>query len=89
LDSFKLVGIGADKLWVMPKSSEIQLSRCIDEAFTVPDAKLKISKKPPLGAIDAGLSMMYKGSILMIGLRMILEEREKGVLFGSVIFYLR
>lgn len=77
LDSFKFVGIRADKLRVMPKKSEIQLSRCLDEAFTVPDVELEISKKPHLETIDAGLSMMYKGTILMRGMRMSFEEKEK------------
>jgi hypothetical protein len=39
LDTFKFVGIGLDRLCILPKKSELKLSRCIDNAFVVPDAK--------------------------------------------------
>ena len=39
LDTFKFVGIGLDRLRILPKKSEFKLSRCIDNAFVVPDAE--------------------------------------------------
>lgn len=34
LDVFKFLGIGLDKLRILPKKSELRLSKCIDDAFT-------------------------------------------------------
>jgi hypothetical protein len=42
LDSFKFIGIGLDKLRIMPKKPELKLSKCIDDAFAVPDVKAKL-----------------------------------------------
>ena len=42
LDTFKFIGIGLDKLRIMPKKPELKLSRCFDDAFTVPDMEAKV-----------------------------------------------
>jgi hypothetical protein len=39
LDTFKFIGIGLDKLRIMPKKPELKLSKYIDDAFVVPDAE--------------------------------------------------
>jgi len=39
LDTFKFVGIGLDILRILLKKSKLKLSRCIDNAFAVPDAE--------------------------------------------------
>ena len=39
LDTFKFVGIGLDRLRILPKKSEFKLSRCIDNDFVVPDVE--------------------------------------------------
>lgn len=66
LDAFKFIGIGAEKLRVLPRKSELQLAKCIDDAFTVPDAEAELAKKSPFELMDAGLSMMYKVSLLYL-----------------------
>ena len=60
LDAFKFVGVGVDKLRMMPKSSELKLSQCIDSAFTVPDAEAELAAKSGLELGDAALSWAYK-----------------------------
>jgi hypothetical protein len=60
LDTFKIVGIGLDKLRIMPKKPELKLSKCIDDAFAVPDAEAKLVGKSSLELADASVSMIYK-----------------------------
>jgi hypothetical protein len=45
LDTFKFIGIGLEKLRIMPKKLELKLSKCIDDAFAVPDAEAKLVGK--------------------------------------------
>jgi hypothetical protein len=40
LDTFKFAGIGLDRLRIMPRKSELKLSKYIDDAFAVPDAEV-------------------------------------------------
>jgi hypothetical protein len=60
LDTFKFVGIGLDKLRIMPKKLELKLSKCIDDAFAVPDAVAELVGKSSLELADASVSMIYK-----------------------------
>jgi hypothetical protein len=60
LDTFKFVGIGLDKLRIMPKKPELKLSKCIDDVFAVPDAEAKLVGKSSLELADARVSMIYK-----------------------------
>jgi hypothetical protein len=60
LDTFKFVGIGLDKLRIMPKKPELKLSRFIDDAFVVPDAEAELAGKSSLELADASISLMYK-----------------------------
>jgi hypothetical protein len=60
LDTFKFVGIGLDKLHIMPKKPELKLSKCIDDAFAVPDAEAKLVGKSSFELADASVSMIYK-----------------------------
>jgi hypothetical protein len=62
LDTFKFVGIGLDKLCIMPKKLELKLSRFIDNAFAVPDAEAELAGKSSLELADASVSLMYKVS---------------------------
>jgi hypothetical protein len=62
LDTFKFVGIGLDKLCIMPKKLELKLSRFIDDAFAVPDAEAELAGKSSLELADASVSLMYKVS---------------------------
>jgi len=48
LDTFKFVGIGLDKLRIMPKKPELKLSKCIDDVFAVPDAEAELAGNLPL-----------------------------------------
>jgi len=48
LDTFKFVGIGLDKLCIMPRKSELKLSKYIDDAFAVPDAEAQLAVKSSL-----------------------------------------
>jgi hypothetical protein len=48
LDAFKFVGIGLDKLRVLPKTLELRLSKCIDDAFTVPNTEAELAGSQPL-----------------------------------------
>ena len=45
LDTFKFVGIGLDKLRIMLKKPELKLSKCIDDAFAIPDAEAELAGK--------------------------------------------
>jgi hypothetical protein len=60
LDSFKFIGIGLDKLRIMPKKPELKLSKCIDDAFVVSDAEAELVGKSSLELADASVSMIYK-----------------------------
>jgi hypothetical protein len=60
LDTFKFVGIGLDKLRIISKKPELKLSKCIDDAFTVPDAEAELVGKYLLELADASVSMIYK-----------------------------
>jgi hypothetical protein len=60
LDTFKFIGFGLDKLRIMPKKSELKLSKCIDNAFAVPDAEAELVGKSSLKLADASVSMIYK-----------------------------
>jgi hypothetical protein len=60
LDTFKFIGIGLDKLRIMPKKPELKLSKCIDDAFAVPDAEAELVRKSSLELTDASVSMIYK-----------------------------
>jgi hypothetical protein len=60
LDTFKFIGIGLDKLRIMPKKPELKLSKCIDDAFAVPDAEAELVGKSLLKLADASVSMTYK-----------------------------
>jgi hypothetical protein len=60
LDTFKFVGIGLDKLHIMPKKPELKLSKCIDDAFAVPDAEAGLVGKSSFELADASVSIIYK-----------------------------
>ena len=49
LDTFKFIGIGLDKLRIMPKKPELKLSRCIDDAFIV---KMSTRTRSPIAHGD-------------------------------------
>ena len=59
LDTFKFVGIGLDRLHIMPKKSELKLSKYIDDAFAVPDVEAQIARKSSLELADASITMIY------------------------------
>ena len=59
LDTFKFIGTGLDKLRIMPKKPELKLSRCIDDAFVVPDVEAELGKSS-LELADASVTMIYK-----------------------------
>jgi hypothetical protein len=65
LDTFKFIGIGLDKLCIMPKKPELKLSKCIDDAFAVPDAEVKLVGKSSLELADASVSMIYKVCVFL------------------------
>jgi hypothetical protein len=58
LDTFKFVGIGLDKLRIMSKKPELKLSKCIDDAFAVPDVEAELIDKSSLELADASVSMI-------------------------------
>ena len=60
LDTFKIVGIGLDRLRIMPKKSELKLSKYIEDAFAVPDAEAQLAGKSFLELADASVTMVYK-----------------------------
>ena len=60
LDTFKFVGIGLDRLHIMPKKSELKLLKYIDDAFVVPDAEAQLAGKSSLELADASVTMIYK-----------------------------
>ena len=57
LDTFKFVGIGLDKLHIMPRKSELQLPKYIDDSFTVPDAEAQLAEKSSLELADVSVTM--------------------------------
>ena len=65
LDTFKFVGIGLDMLRIMPKKSELKLSKYIDDAFAVPDAEAQLAGKSSLELADANVTMIYKVCIFL------------------------
>ena len=52
LDTFKFVGIGLDGLRIMPKKSELKLSKYIDDAFAVHDDEAQLAGKSSLELAD-------------------------------------
>jgi hypothetical protein len=44
----------------MPKKPELKLSKCIDDAFVVPDVEAELVGKSSLELADASVSMIYK-----------------------------
>jgi hypothetical protein len=60
LDTFKFIGIGLDKLRIVPKKPELKLSRCIVDAFVVPDAEAELAGKSYLELVDASVLLIYK-----------------------------
>jgi hypothetical protein len=60
LDTFKFIRIGLDKLRIMTKKPELKLSKCIDDAFAVPDAEAELVGKSSLEMADTSVSMIYK-----------------------------
>ena len=60
LDTFKFIGIGLDKVRIMPKKLEFKLSRCIDDAFAIPDAEAELVGNSSLELADASVTLIYK-----------------------------
>jgi len=60
LDTFKFVGIGLDRLHIMPKKSELKLLKYIDDAFAVLGAEAQLAGKSSLELADASVTMIYK-----------------------------
>ena len=60
LDTFKFIGIGLDKLRIIPKKQELKLSRCIDDAFAVPNTEAELVGKSSLELADACVTMIYR-----------------------------
>jgi hypothetical protein len=60
LDTFKFVGIGLDRLRIIPKKLELKLSKYIDDAFVVPYAEAQLARKSSLELADASVTMVYK-----------------------------
>ena len=49
-----------DRLCIMPKKSELKLSKYIDDAFVVPNAEAELAEKSSLELADASVTMIYK-----------------------------
>jgi hypothetical protein len=60
LDTSKFIGIGLEKLRTMPKKSKLKLSKCIDDAFAISDAKAELVGKSSLELADVSVTMIYK-----------------------------
>ena len=60
LDTFKFIRIGLDKLHIMPKKPELELSRCIDDAFVVSNVEAELVGKSSLELADTSVTMIYK-----------------------------
>jgi hypothetical protein len=65
LDTFKFIGIGLDKLCIIPKKPELKVSKCIDDAFAVPDTEAELVGKSLLELTDASVSMIYKVCVFL------------------------
>ena len=65
LDTFQFVGIGLDRLCILPKKSELKLSKYIDDAFVVPDAEAQLAGKSSLELADTSVTMIYKVCIFL------------------------
>ena len=65
LDTFKFVGIGLDRLHIMPKKSELKLLNYIDDAFAVRDAEAQLAGKSSLELADVNVTMIYKVCIFL------------------------
>jgi hypothetical protein len=50
----------------MAKKPKFKLSKCIDDAFTVPDAKAELVGKSSLQLVDASVSMIYMVCVFFI-----------------------
>ena len=72
LDTFKFVGIGLDRLRIMPKKSELKMSKYIDDAFAVPDAEAQLAGKSSLELTDASVTMIYKVHEFLCCLRILI-----------------
>ena len=66
LDTFKFVGIGLDGLRIMPKKSELKLSKYIEDAFAFPDAEAQLARKSSLELADASVTMIYKVCLFLV-----------------------
>jgi hypothetical protein len=60
LDTFKFIEVGLDKLCIMLKKPKLKLSRCIDDAFAVPDVEVELASESSLELADASVTMIYK-----------------------------
>ena len=49
----------------MPKKSKLKLSKYIDDAFIVADAKAQLARKSSLELADANVTMIYKVCIFL------------------------
>ena len=65
LDTFKFIGIGLDRLRIMPKKSELKLSKYIDDAFAVHDDEAQLAGKSSLELADASVTMISKVCIFL------------------------
>ena len=65
LDTFQFVGIGLDRLRIMPKKSELKLSKYIDDAFVVPDTDAQLAGKSSLELAHASVTMINKVCIFL------------------------
>ena len=65
LDTIKFVGIGLDRLRIMPKKLELKLSNYIDNAFAVHDAEAQLAGKSSLELADASVTIIYKLHIFL------------------------
>ena len=67
LDTFKFVGIVLDKLHIVPRKSELKLSKYINDAFIVPDAdEAQLARKSSLELADASVTMIYKVCLFLV-----------------------
>jgi hypothetical protein len=60
-----------DKLWVLLKTGELKLSKCIDIAFAVPDAEAKLAGKYTLELVDASFVLSYKVVLIYFALMLL------------------
>ena len=66
LDTFKFVGIGLDRVCIMPKKSQLELSKYINDAFVVLNAEAQLVGKSSLELVDASVTMIYKVCIFLL-----------------------